>query len=65
MSNIGGINAIIWRAVQLLCVDTMYGPRLTNCYLTAATWVEGLVQSGHIDSILVIPNAWKFNVAML
>jgi hypothetical protein len=64
MADIGGINAIISRAVQLLCVDSRYGPRLTNCWLSAATWVEALTQSGHIDGMLVIPNARKFNMAM-
>ena len=64
MADNGGINAIISQAVLLLCVDSRYGPRLTNCWLSAATWVDALVQSGHIESMLVIPNARKFNVAM-
>ena len=64
MAHCGGIIAILSRAVVLLHSDSLYGPRLSNCWLPAATWAELLVKSGHIDPTLVTVNARKFNTAM-
>ncbi len=37
-----GIYTIFVRAVMFICDDPVYGPRLSNCWLPAATWVETL-----------------------
>ena len=63
MANQSGINAIIARAVTVLLSDDIYGPRLSNCWLPAATFAEGMIRAGHIDASLVI-DAKKFNIAM-
>ena len=60
----GGINSIIAKAVVLLHTDSLYGPRLSNCWLPAATWAEALAKSGHIDPAIVNIDARKFNTAM-
>ena len=58
-----GINAIISKAVPVLRTDSIYGPRLCNCWLPAATFAEAMVKSGHIDATIIV-DAKKFNVAM-
>ena len=63
MANQSGINAIIARAVTVLLSDDIYGPRLSNCWLPAATFAEGMIRAGHIDASLVI-DAKKFNIAI-
>ncbi|KAI2492861.1 hypothetical protein MHU86_21674 [Fragilaria crotonensis] len=64
MTDSGGINSIIAKAVVLLHTDSLYGPRISNCWLPAATWAEVLAKSGHIDPALVSIDARKFNTAM-
>ena len=65
MADSGGINAIIVKAVTLLFSDSLYKPRLSNCWLPAVTWAEVLTKSGHIDpAILQSIDARKFNTAM-
>ena len=48
MADSAGINSIIARAVALLCSDSLYAPRMTNCWLPAATWAKPFTQSGQI-----------------
>ena len=60
----GGINSIIAKAVVLLHTDSLYGPRLSNCWLPAATWADTLSKSGHIDPTIVSIDARRFNTAM-
>jgi hypothetical protein len=48
---------------MLIRVDPVYGPRLSNCWLFAPTWVEALKKRGHIDAGIVI-DVCKFNTAM-
>jgi hypothetical protein len=38
--------------VMLIRSDTVYAPRLMNCWLPAKTWVEALLKLGHIDASL-------------
>ena len=64
MIDSGGINSIIAEAVVLLRADSLYGPRLSNCWLSAATWAKALSKSSHIDPTIVSINARKFNTAM-
>jgi hypothetical protein len=64
MADSGGINAIIAKAVTLLFSDSLYRPRLSNCWLPAANWSEDLTKSGHIDPTIVSIDAQKFNTAM-
>ena len=58
-----GINAIISRALEILRSDKIFGPRLSNTWLPAATFAEAIMKSGHVDATLTI-DARKFNVAM-
>jgi hypothetical protein len=58
-----GINVIISRAVEVLRSDKIFGPRLSNTWLPAATFAEAIMKSGHVDATLTI-DARKFNVAM-
>jgi hypothetical protein len=58
-----GLYTIIERAVMLIRADEVYGPRLSNCWLPAATWVEAINITGHIDAAIAI-NVRKFNAAM-
>ena len=58
-----GINAIISRAVAVLHSDKIFGPRLSNAWLPAATFAEAIVKSGHVDESLTA-DPRKFNVAM-
>lgn len=53
MTDSGGINSIIAKAVVLLHTDSLFGPRISNCWLPAATWAKVLAKSGHIDPALV------------
>ena len=62
MSDIG-VYTIFARAVALIRSDATYGPRMSNCWLPAATWVEVLRRTGHVDPSIII-NARKFNAAM-
>ncbi|KAI2489704.1 hypothetical protein MHU86_24871 [Fragilaria crotonensis] len=48
---------------MLIRADPLYGPRMSNCWLPAATWVEALRRTGHIDAAIVI-DVRKFNTAM-
>ena len=63
MTDEGGIHAIISRAVPVLRTDDIYGPRVCNCWLPAATFAQAMVKSGHIDASLIV-DAKKFNIAM-
>ncbi len=54
MADQTGINVIKARAVTVLLTDDIYGPRLSNCWMPAATFAEGMVKSGHIDASLVV-----------
>ncbi|KAI2493982.1 hypothetical protein MHU86_20556 [Fragilaria crotonensis] len=58
-----GIYTIFVNAVMLIRADPVYGPRLSNCWLPASTWVEALKKTGHIDPAIVI-DVRKFNTAM-
>ena len=58
-----GIHTILCNAVMLHCANDTYGPRMSNCWLPAATWVEAIRKSGHIDSSLTI-DVQKFNTAV-
>jgi hypothetical protein len=59
-----GIHTILSKAVLLLsCADDTYGPRMTDCWLPATTWIEAIRKSGHIDSSLTI-DVQKFNTAV-
>ena len=58
-----GIQTILVKAVMLIRDDSVYGPRLSNCWLPASTWVEALQKSGHIDASIPI-DVRKFNTAM-
>jgi hypothetical protein len=58
-----GLYTILVKAVRLVRNDPTYGPRLSNCWLPAATWVEALQKTGHIDASLSI-DVRKFNTAM-
>ena len=58
-----GLYSIFVSAVMLIRVDPVYGRRLSNCWLPAATWVEALQKTGHIDAGIVI-DVRKFNTAM-
>ena len=44
--------SIVTSAVMLIRSNTVYAPRLMNCWLPAETWVEALQQLGHIDASL-------------
>ncbi len=63
MTDKGGINAVISRVVPVLRTDDIYGLRLCNCWLPAATFAEAMVKSGYIDATLNV-DAEKFNTAM-
>ena len=54
-----GLYSIFVSAVMLICVDPVYGPRLSNCWLPAVTWVEALQKTGWI-----VIDVRKFNTAM-
>ncbi|KAI2512571.1 hypothetical protein MHU86_1790 [Fragilaria crotonensis] len=58
-----GIHTVLFRAVMLLRADDTYGPRMSNCWLPAAIWVEAIRKSGHIDASLII-DVREFNTAM-
>jgi hypothetical protein len=58
-----GIYSIFVSAVMLIRVDPVYGRRLSNCWLPAATWVEALQKTGHIDAGIVI-DVRKFKRSM-
>jgi hypothetical protein len=58
-----GKYSILADAVMLIRSDNTYGPRLSNCWLPASTWVEALRKSGLIDASLII-DVGKFNAAM-
>jgi hypothetical protein len=63
MTDKGGINAVISRAVPIPRFDDIYGLRLCNCWLPEATFAEAMVKSGYIDATLNVDDK-KFNVAM-
>ncbi|KAI2493926.1 hypothetical protein MHU86_20611 [Fragilaria crotonensis] len=58
-----GIQTVLVKAVMLIRADPVYGPRFTNCWLPAATWVDVLCKTGHIDASIII-DVRKFNTAM-
>ena len=62
MSDIG-VYTTLARAVALIRSDATYGPRMSNCWLPAATWVEALRRTGHVDASIII-NVRKFNSTM-
>ena len=55
--------AILTDAVMRIRSDTTYGPRLSDCWLPASTWVEALKKSNLIDASIAI-DVRKFNTAM-
>jgi hypothetical protein len=64
MTDKGGINAVISRAMPVLQTDDIYGlVRLCSCWLPAATFAKAMVKSGYIDATLNV-DANKFNIAM-
>jgi hypothetical protein len=63
MSDIG-VYSILAAAVELIHSDATYGPRMSNCWLPAATWVEALRRSCHVDASIII-DVGKFNASML
>jgi hypothetical protein len=58
-----GIYTNFVRAVMFICDDPVCGPRLSNCWLPAAAWVEALQKTGHIDAAIAI-DVRKFKTAM-
>ena len=65
MADTGRISTIIASAVEILFNDSLYGPRLSNCWLPASTLVEALSKLDHIDASLINIDARKLNdVAM-
>ena len=58
-----GVHTVLFRAVMLLRADNAYGPRLSNCWLPASTWIEAIKKSGHIDACILI-DVRKFNTGM-
>ena len=54
--------SIITSAVMLICSDTVYAPRLMNCWLPAETWVDALKKLGHIDDSINF-TVLQFNAA--
>jgi hypothetical protein len=58
-----GRYSILTDAITLIQSDITYGPRLSNCWLPASTWVEALTKSNLIDVSLAI-DVRKFNSAM-
>lgn len=59
-----GRYALVTDAVMPIWSDITYGPRLTNCWLPASTWVEALRKSDLIDASLSISiDVRKFNTA--
>ena len=58
-----GIQTNLVEAVMLIRDDSVFGPRLSNCWLPASTWVEALQKLGHIDASIPI-DVRKFNTAM-
>ena len=48
------VYTILVKEVMLVRDDPTYGPRMSNCWLPAATWVEALQKAGHIDASLSI-----------
>ena len=63
MSDIG-VYSILAAAVELIRSDGTYGPRMSNCWLPAATWVEALRRTCHVDAFIII-DVRKFNASML
>ncbi|KAI2489380.1 hypothetical protein MHU86_25204 [Fragilaria crotonensis] len=58
-----GRYSILTDAVMLLRSDSTYGPRLSNSWLPASTWVQALMKSDLVDASLIIDEK-KFNTAM-
>ena len=63
MSDKHGRYSILTDAITLIRSDITYGPRLSNCWLPASTWVEALTKLNLIDVSLAI-DVRKFNSAM-
>ena len=58
---LGTLQSIYWpKSCSAEQVDSLYGPRLSNCWLPAAAWAELLAKLGHIDPTSLIPPC-KFN----
>ena len=49
---------------MLLCADNAYGPRHSNCWLPASTWVEAIKKSGHNIDACILIDVRKFITAM-
>jgi hypothetical protein len=49
-----GIYTIFVIADMLVCDNPVYGPPLSKCWLPAATRVEALQKTEHIDAAIVI-----------
>ena len=58
-----GKYSILTDAVLSIRSDTIYGPRLSDCWLPASTWVEALQELNLIDASIAI-DVRKFNTAM-
>jgi hypothetical protein len=61
MTDRGLYTILMNKAVRLVCDDPTYGPRLSNCWLPAATWGEALLKTGHIDASL-FPLNWRLKI---
>jgi hypothetical protein len=49
-----GKYSILTDAVLSIRSDTIYGPRLSDCWLPASTWVEALQELNLIDASIAI-----------
>jgi hypothetical protein len=58
-----GRYSILTGAIMLMRLDITYGPRLSNCWLPASTFIEALTKLNLIDVSLAI-DVRKFNSAM-
>jgi hypothetical protein len=65
VKSVGSKTAIIRCAFIKICTDTTFQRRLWNRWLPAATWVEALTLSNHIDQTLMSSiSVGAFNAAM-
>ena len=62
MSDIG-VYSILARTAALIRSDATYGPRMSNCWLPAATWVDALSRTGHVYASIII-DVRKFNASI-
>ena len=55
--------AILTDAVAVIRSDVTYGPRFSNCWLPASTWVEAINKMNLIDASIAV-DVRRFNTAM-